>query len=94
MRRTIIKIEHEKGLPPDIEINGRQLTSLTERVLFYISLVLLALGAVWAIFYVLFPIIWFMLKLFFSILGIGFFILGLVLVVAIIFGLFKWRHGK
>jgi hypothetical protein len=94
MKRTIIKIEHEKGFPPDIEINGRQLTSLTERVLFYITLGLLALGAGWAIFYVVFPVIWFVLKLFFSILGIGFFILGLILVVAIIFALFKWRSGN
>jgi len=91
MKRTVINIEYEKGSPPDIEIYGRQLTSVTERAIFYIVLVLLVLGAMWAIFYVLFPIIWFVLKLFFSLIGIGFFIIGVILVVAMIFGLFKWR---
>ena len=94
MKKTIIKIEYEKGLPPEIEINGKQLTSATERVVFYIIVVLLALGAVWAVIYVLVPLIWFVLKLLFSIIGFGFIIVGLVLVVAIVFGIYKWQFDK
>lgn len=92
MKRTIIKVEHEKGFPLEIQINGRLLTSLTERVLFYIALVLLAVGALWAVLYVLLPIIWFVIKLVFSIIGIGFFILGFGLVIAVIFGFYKWGY--
>lgn len=94
MKRTIINIEYEKGFPPDIEVYGKPLTSVTERAIFYIVVVLLAIGALWAVFYVLFPVIWFVLKLFFSIIGIGFFIIGIILVVAIIFALFKWRSSN
>ncbi|MCP4375711.1 MAG: hypothetical protein GY794_05990, partial [bacterium] len=77
MKKTIIKVEHEKGSPPDIEINGKRLTSVTERVIFYVIVVLLALGAVWAIFYVLFPLAWFVLKLLLSIIGFGFIVIEL-----------------
>jgi hypothetical protein len=94
MKKTLIKIEYDKGSPPEIEINGKPLTSATERAVFYIISVLLALGAVWAIFYVLLPLIGWVLKLLFSIIGLGFIILGLVLVVAIVLGILKWQFDK
>ncbi len=94
MKRTIIKIEYEKGFPLEIEVYGKQLTNVTERSIFYIVVTLLALGAVWAIFYVLLPLIWFVLKLLFSIIGYGFIILGLFLVAAVVFLLLKWKFGK
>jgi hypothetical protein len=94
MKKTLIKIEYEKGLPPEIEINGKPLISATERAVFYIILVLFTLGAVWAIFYILLPLIALVLKLLFSIIGLGFIILGLVLVVAIVFGILKWQFDK
>ena len=94
MKKNLIKIEYEKGAPPEIEINGRRLTGATERTVFYIISVLIALGAVWAIFYVLLPLIGLVLKLLFSIIGLGFIILGLVLVAAIVLGLLKWQFDK
>jgi hypothetical protein len=94
MKKTLIKIEYEKGTPPEIEINGKPLISVTERAVFYIILVLLTLGSVWAIFYILLPLIGLVLKLLFSIIGLGFIILGLVLVVAIVFGILKWQFDK
>jgi hypothetical protein len=94
MKKTLIKIDYEKGTPPEIEINGRRLTGATERAIFYIISALLALGAVWVIFYVLLPLIGLVLKLLFSIIGLGFIILGLVLVAAIVLGLLKWQFDK
>ena len=93
MKKTIIKIEHETGSPLDIEINGKQLTSVIERAFFYVTVVLLALGAVWAIFYVFFPLVWFVLKLSLSVLGFGFIVIVLILVVAFVIGLLKWHFG-
>jgi hypothetical protein len=94
MKKTLIKIEYEKGSPPEIEINGRPLTSVAERAVFYIISILLALGAGWAIFYILLPLIGLVLKLLFSIIGWGFIMLGLVLVAAIVLGLLKWQFDK
>ena len=94
MKRTIIKLEFEKGSPLDIEINGRQLTGLAERSIFYVAAVLLALGAGWAIINVLLPLLWIVLKFLLSIIGIGFIVVGLIIVVAFVFGLLKWRSDK
>ena len=94
MKRTIIKLEFEKGSPLDIEINGRQLTGIIERSVFYVAAVLLALGAGWAIINVLLPLVWIFLKFLLSIIGIGFIVLGLIIVVAFVFGLIKWRSDK
>ncbi len=94
MKRTIIKLEFEKGSPLDIEINGRQLTGVAERAIFYVAAVLLALGAGWAIFNVVLPLIWIVVKFIFSIIGLGLMVLGVIFVVAVIFGLFKWKYGR
>ncbi len=94
MKRTIIKLEFEKGSPLDIEINGRQLIGIIERSVFYVAAVLLALGAGWAIINVLLPLVWIFLKFLLSIIGIGFIVLGLIIVVAFVFGLIKWRSDK
>lgn len=94
MKKTIIKIEHEKGSPPDIEVIGKRLTGIAERAVFYLIVVLLVFGAVWATFYVLFPIAWFVLTLLLSIIGLGFLVIALIVVVAIVIGLFKWRSGS
>ena len=94
MKRTIIKLESEKGFPLDIEINGRQLTGVAERAIFYVVVVLLALGAGWVIFNIVLPFIWIILKLIVSIISYGFIFLGVILVMAVIFGLFKWKFDK
>ena len=86
MKKTIIKIESEKGLPPDIEVNGKRLRGATERVLFYTAVALLALGVIWLTIYVLLPILGIVLGLVFALIGVGIIVVGLVLAAAIIAG--------
>jgi ABC-type antimicrobial peptide transport system permease subunit len=94
MKLTLIKIDYEKGSPLDIEINGNTLTGTAERAIFYLVAALVALGAGWAIFNILLPLIWFIFKLLFSIIGFGLIILGVIAAAAIIFGIFKWKRGE
>ena len=86
MKKTIIKIESEKGSPPDIEINGKRLTGTNERVIFYAAVVLISLGILWLTIYVLLPILGIVLGLVFALIGVGIIFLGLVLAAAIIAG--------
>lgn len=94
MKQTLIKIDYEKGSPLDIEVNGKTLASTTERAIFYLVAVLLMLGAGWAIFNILLPLIWFVFKLLFSLVGLGLIILGVIAAAAIIFGIVKWKRGE
>ena len=94
MKKTIIKVEYERGSPPDIEINGKQLSNVAERVVFYTIVGLLVVGAVWATVNVVFPLVWFLLTLLLSIIGLGFLVIALIVVLAIVIGLFRWRSGK
>ncbi len=93
MKRTIIKIEFEEGFPLDIEVNGKELATVTERAVFYVVLVLFALGGGWLVLYILFPLVWFVLKLLFSIVSFGFILLGVILTVVIVIALIKWQFN-
>jgi hypothetical protein len=86
MKKTIIKIESEKGLPPDIEINGKRLTGEIERAAFYAALILLTLGVILLTVYVLLPLLGIFLGLVFALIGVGIIVLGIVLGAAIIAG--------
>ena len=90
MKKTIIKVDYENGAPLDIEIYGKRLSSVPERAVFYLVVMLLIAGAVWATFNVLFPLVWFVLKLLLSIIGFGFIVITLVAAVVILFGLHRW----
>ncbi len=94
MKKTIIKIESEKGLPPEIEINGKRLTGTVERVAFYAAVALLALGVIWLTIYVLLPLLGIVLGLVFALIGVGIIVLGIVLAAAIIAGVLELLFRK
>ncbi len=82
MRRTLLRIEKEDGVPLEIEVNGRRLTGGFERGAFYGAVVLLALGALWVTVAVVLPMFGVILTVLVSIIGVGILvvIIGLVIV--------------
>ncbi len=94
MKKTIIKVGYENGAPLDIEIYGKRLSSVSQRAVFYLVVTLLIVGAVWATFNVLFPLVWFVLKLLLSIIGFGFIVITLVAAAVILIGILRWRSGS
>jgi hypothetical protein len=98
MKKTIIKIESEKGYPSSIEVNGKRLTGAIERTVFYSAVILLVLGVIWLSVYVLLPLLGIVLGLVFALIGVGIIVLGLILAAAILAGVVEWlfresRHG-
>lgn len=87
MKKTIIKIESEKGLPAEIEINGKRLTDSVERFIFYAAVLLLCVGVIWLTIYVLLPLLGIVLGLVFALIGVGIITIGLLLGIAIVVGL-------
>ena len=84
MRRTILRIEKQDGEPLGIEVNGRLLTGGFERGIFYVAVLLLALGALWVTVVVVLPLLGIVLGVLFSIVGAGIAVAAIVLVLVVL----------
>jgi len=87
MKRTIIKIEKEEGLPLEIEVNGRHISGALERAAFFAAVALAAIGVLLLIVYVILPLLGIALGLVFAIFGVGLLIVGVIVAIVIIGGL-------
>lgn len=84
MKKALLKIEAEDHKPLEITINGRPISHPLEKAAFFGAVVLLALGAILLAIFVLLPLFGIAVGFLFSLLGIAFVILGLVLAIFII----------
>lgn len=86
MRRTIIRVEAEQGLPLEIELNGSLLTGRVERAAFFGAAGLLGLGLVLLTVYVLLPLLGIAIGVMFAVFGVLVVVLALIFAVALVGG--------
>ena len=87
MKRTILKIEKENGLPLEIEINGKALTGRFQRAAFFAAVGLLGLGTLWVTVAFILPMLGIVLSLAASVVLVGIVIVAALVLLILVWGL-------